>query len=116
MAEPFGGEETSTAMSRELSRDESIWQRGFFMLFFLVIYAAAEAVVFLVAVIQFGCVVLRDERNPRLTALGESLSRFVYEIVRFWTFASEKKPFPFSDWPSPDERQQGVEGERGASG
>jgi len=103
MVEPIGGGEATSPARREQSRDESIWQRGFFMLFFLVIHAAVEVVVFLVAVIQFGCVLLTDERNARLTLLGESLGRFVCEIVRFWTFASETKPFPFSDWPSPDE-------------
>jgi hypothetical protein len=56
---------------------------------------AVELVVSLVAVIQLGCVLLTDERNARLTLLGESLGRF-------WTFASETTPFRFSDWPSPD--------------
>lgn len=100
----------TTDMDADVDKDnkdkKAIWIRGLFMLLFLVIYGVAEVVVAAVAVIQFGWVVVTEERNPRLERLGASASEFIYEIVCFWTFVSERKPFPFSDWPTP----------RGASG
>ena len=78
---------------------QGIWIRGLFMLLFVVIYGVAEAVVVAVAVVQFGSIVLSDERNARLEQFGASLSEFIGDVIRFWTFVSEEKPFPFSEWP-----------------
>lgn len=78
---------------------ESIWMRGLYMLLFVLIYGVAEAVVFAVALLQFGWKVLREETNDRLTDFADGLARFVYQIVRYWTFLSDEKPYPFSDWP-----------------
>ena len=82
--------------------DESVWKRGLFMLLFVLIYGVAEAVVLAVAVVQFGWLVVAEEKNERLQRFGASLSAFIYEIVRFWTFVSDEKPFPFSEWPGSD--------------
>jgi Flp pilus assembly protein TadB len=99
--EPTRRAEASTANESEPSERRAIWMRGAFMLLFIAIYAVAEAVVAAVAVIQFGWLVFTEERNSRLESFGGSLSRFIYQIVRFWTFGSDQKPFPFSDWPRP---------------
>jgi hypothetical protein len=78
---------------------DSVWKRGLFMLLFVVIYGVAEAVVLAVAVIQFGWLVVAEERNERLQRFGASLSAFIFEVVKFWTFVSDEKPFPFAEWP-----------------
>ncbi|MBW2291751.1 MAG: DUF4389 domain-containing protein [Deltaproteobacteria bacterium] len=80
---------------------ESIWVRGLYMLLFVLIYGVAEVVVTAVCVIQFGWVVATEERNPRLERFGGSLSEFVYHVVRYWTFVSDERPFPFTEWPAP---------------
>jgi len=76
-----------------------IWIRGLYMLLFVLIYGVAELVVAAVAVAQFGWIIVAHERNHRLERFGMSLSRFVYQVVCYWTFTSEFKPFPFSEWP-----------------
>ena len=80
---------------------ESIWIRGLYMLLFVLIYGVAEVVVTAVAVAQFGWVAVTEERNPRLERFGRSLSEFVYHVVRYWTFVSDDRPFPFAEWPAP---------------
>jgi hypothetical protein len=70
------------------------------MLLFVLIYGVAEVVVGAVALTQFGWVVVAEERNPRLERLGRSLSEFVYQVVRYWTFVSDDRPFPFAEWPA----------------
>lgn len=77
----------------------SIWQRVLFMLLFFLIYSVAEFVVFAVAVIQAGFVVLSGSRNRLLLNFGDRLTKYVYQITQFFVFKSNKKPFPFSDWP-----------------
>ncbi|MHA7839850.1 MAG: DUF4389 domain-containing protein [bacterium] len=77
-----------------------IWRRGFYMLLFVLIYGVAEVVLGAVGLIQFGWVALSGDRNERLRHFGADLSRFLFEVMLFWTFASEPQPFPFADWPS----------------
>lgn len=91
-------------MSNETDSNDgkrSIWMRGLFMLLFVVIYSIAEIVVALVAVFQFFCVLITGERNAQVLDLGRSLSVYIYEILRFETFDTERLPFPFEAWPRP---------------
>ncbi len=82
------------------------WARGFFILLFALIYTVAEAVLWLMVIVQFGFKLLTGETNPRLLEFSQRLSTFIYQILLYITFNSDSKPFPFSDWPSaaPQER------------
>jgi hypothetical protein len=77
------------------------WKRGLFMLLFLLIYGVAEILISAVVVLQFFFVLFSGEQNVRLREFGSSLSIFVYQIMSYWTYNSEEKPFPFGGWPGP---------------
>jgi len=79
--------------------DETIWRRILFMLLFAIIYSVAELVVFAVAVVQAGFVVFTESPNQRLLEFGSNLAKFTYQIMQFFVFQSDQKPFPFGDWP-----------------
>ncbi|MDH3692002.1 MAG: DUF4389 domain-containing protein [Gammaproteobacteria bacterium] len=85
-------------MKQNLRRRDS-WVRLFFIVLFALIYSVAEVVLFAVVVVQFGFVLISGERNQKLLRFGADLSRFVYDILRYVTFNSDDRPFPFSDWP-----------------
>ena len=85
--------------TRNDAGNRTIWKRALLMLLFAVIYSIAEIVVFLVALFQFFFVLITGDRNTRVLELGQSLSSYVYEILLFETFNSERLPFPFDDWP-----------------
>jgi hypothetical protein len=53
-------------------------------------------------VIQFMMMLLAGKTNERLASFGSSLGCYLQQIVCFLTFATETKPFPFSDWPAAD--------------
>jgi hypothetical protein len=76
------------------------WARGFFILLFALIYTVAEAVLWLMVIVQFGFKLLTGKANLRLLEFSQRLSVFIYQILLYITFNSESKPFPFSDWPS----------------
>jgi len=78
----------------------NIWQRGLYMLLFAFLLGVAKFVVFTVVILQFLIVLLTEAPNAQLLQLGESLSAYIYQIMLFLTFNSEKRPYPFSDWPS----------------
>jgi len=83
-------------------RKRQTWLRGLYMLLFIVIYHVAEVVVGAVVLLQFLFTLATGETNARLLRFGQSLTDYVYGILRFLTFNSEDMPFPFSDWPARD--------------
>jgi hypothetical protein len=90
------------------SGGRSIWMRALFMLLFAIIYSIAEIVVVLVAVFQFFYVLITGARNVQVLSLGQSLSTYVYQILLFETFNSERLPFPFADWPTDGSGEAGT--------
>ena len=74
--------------------------RGLFMLLFSIIYSVAEVVLAIVVLLQFSFVLVSRERNYRLLEFGAQVSTFIYQVLRYVTFNSDERPFPFADWPS----------------
>ncbi len=75
------------------------WVRGLFMLLFGLVFWIAEFLMVMVAAFQFGFVLFTGRTNERLLDFGDDLSRLFYQLVRYLTFNTDEKPFPFSDWP-----------------
>ena len=81
-------------------KEDNIWLRGLFMVFYIFVARVVEVVVVMVAFTQFFFKLFTKSPNAQLTAFGESLSTYIAEIVRFQTFNTEERPFPFSPWPT----------------
>lgn len=79
--------------------NQSIWIRGLYMLLFALIYSIAEIVFTAVAVFQFLTALVTGRPNELLLNFGQSLSTYIYQIIQFFTFNSDEKPYPFSSWP-----------------
>ena len=75
------------------------WLRGIFMILFGLIYSVTEVIVFVVILLQFFFVLFTGRQNVRLKEFGEGLSVFIYQIMSYWTYNSEERPFPFAKWP-----------------
>ncbi len=76
-----------------------IWMRALFMVFFLIAYSVAEAVIVLLVLFQFVIILVTGDSNRNALRLGNNLSTYVYQVLQFQTFNTESRPFPFSDWP-----------------
>lgn len=79
------------------------WLRGVFMVIFVVVFAVAETVLAVIALVQFGWMIAYRKPHPMLRRFGDSLSQWIAGIVRFQTAATEAKPFPWGEWPAPRE-------------
>ena len=79
---------------------QNTWIRGLYMLLFALIYSIAEIVFTAVAIFQFLAVLLTGRPNELLLNFGQSLSTYIYQTIRFFTFNSDEKPYPFSPWPA----------------
>ena len=81
-------------------KSKSTWLRLFFMLVFFALYFVSRIVVFAVVTVQFFWLLFTGSLNEQLRSLGQSLATYTYEIVRFLTFNSDVRPFPFdAPWP-----------------
>lgn len=78
------------------------WIRIAYMALFLVLLGLAESVLLILVILQMGIVAISGADNEKLRELGQSLSKWVFQTLMFVTFNSEKKSFPFDDWPEAD--------------
>lgn len=92
---------TETAATPEGDSTAQVLLRGLYMVLFAVITRLAEFVIWGAAFIQLVYKLSTKKTNDRITTFGDSLAQYVTQIVRFQTFNSEEKPFPFQSWPTP---------------
>lgn len=51
-----------------------------------------------------GCafLLIAGQPNQHLIQLGDSLSKYVAQILRYLTFNTDQRPFPFAEFPKSD--------------
>ena len=84
---------------KERLRSRDLWLRALYMVFFAIVSVIVRTVVTLLAFVQFIAILLTGHANEPLLQLGNNLSVYAYQIIRFVTFNTEMQPFPFSAWP-----------------
>lgn len=78
------------------------WKRVAFVVLFWIVFYVAQLVVGAVALAQCVFVLLTNNPNQHLLQFGDSLSKYIHDILRFVTFNTDQRPFPFADYPKPD--------------
>ena len=92
---------SDTGQLQQNLKRRSTWVRLLFMVVFVAIYGITRIVFGAVVVFQFLWVLFTAETNKQLTVLGQSLATYTYQIMRYLSFNSEDKPFPFkAEWPT----------------
>ncbi len=87
-------------MSAETNlKDSNTWKRILYMLLFAFAYSVAEFVLMAVAIVQVLFKLITGDINENLKILGKQTAFYIYDVMLFLTFNTEKKPFPFSAWP-----------------
>lgn len=85
---------------REHITDSNIWLRLVFMLLFAVIFGATRLILVCVIAVQFLWVLFSGNKNEQLLSFASQLATFLYQTYRYLSFNTEKRPFPFAEWPS----------------
>jgi hypothetical protein len=80
--------------------DSSRWARLLYMILFAVLCKAAQFIMRVVALFQVIVTLVTGSPNERALKFGKQLSVYVYGLWAYLTYNTEKKPFPFSDWPT----------------
>jgi len=73
-----------------------------YLIFFYVIYSFTDIVLMFIAIFQTLFNLFGDGPSKSLQRTGQSLGLYVKQISEYLSYASEQKPYPFSDWPEPE--------------
>lgn len=74
------------------------WKRIAFMLIFAVIAGLVRILLWAVILLQIASMLLAGSPNRNILDLGKKLAAYLFHIVLFLTFNTERMPFPFADW------------------
>lgn len=79
--------------------DRQKWVRLLYMMLFWGTLYMAKLITAVVVVIQ---VILRlfNQPNENLRRFGQKLALYTYQLIRYLTYNTEYKPFPFGEWPN----------------
>ena len=81
----------------------STWKRIFFIIIFAVIVGLVRILLWAVVLLQIASSLLTGEPNKNILSFGRKLSVYLYHILLFLTYNTDKLPFPFSDWDLTEE-------------
>jgi hypothetical protein len=75
------------------------WKRGVLMLLYVLTFSLIKLAVTLIALFQFGYILITGGPNRLVRDFGASLAIFTEELVAFLVCADDHPPFPFKEWP-----------------
>lgn len=97
----FVDEENSGKAIEENLKSKATWTRFLFMVICSVFVWLASIVGAVVVVLGFLMVLFTGEVNRELRGVGQSLATYIFENIRYLTFNTDDRPFPFGGaWPS----------------
>jgi len=97
------GDNATDRQLEENLKSRTTWLRLIFMAIFCAVTCLALFVGSFVVALGFLWVLFTGEVNAQLKATGQGLAKYIYQIIRYLTFNTETKPFPFGEnWPSSD--------------
>ena len=79
------------------------WLRLIFMLVFAAVLQIASIIMWVLVIAQFIFSLITGADNLQLRKFGHGLSIYIFDTLKFLTYVSEEKPFPFADWPKVDD-------------
>ena len=86
-------------------KSQTTWLRLLFMCIYGLICSLAGMVGTVIVVLGFFWVLFTGEVNRELRQIGQAIAAYMYEIIRYMTFNTNDKPFPFGgSWPSGDSK------------
>jgi len=102
---------TATEQNTTEPRQQNLWKRALYMVFFAIVMRIVELVLGLVMIAQFIAKLATGKAIDSLLDVGASLSRYVSQVVQFQTFVTDDKPYPFGNWPKTSSPTRTVEPE-----
>ena len=94
-------EESKGSQMEENLKSRSTWVRFLFICIYAALVWLASLVGAFVVVLGFFWKLFTGEVNASLREAGQGIASYIYRAVRYMTFNTDAKPFPFGEsWPS----------------
>ncbi len=71
-----------------------------YLILFYLIYRITDLVLLLVVFVQTLLNIASGEPSQSIKEFGKSLGVYLQQISEYLSYASDEKPYPFSDWPT----------------
>ena len=84
----------------------SLWLRIFYMVVFYLISQVSIMLIAVLSVAQVLFSLLTGNTNLNLQVFSVGLNSYVNQMLCFLTFNNDKKPYPFSDWPKKECKEE----------
>jgi len=84
-------------MAKKFNERKEAWLRIIVAIISGIILAVWRYLIYVFAIISWFIVVFSGKRNMELAMFSEYFNTELYKYLRYLTFVSNKRPFPFSD-------------------
>lgn len=100
-AEVVETQETETGKTRckNSEKNSETFSRIFYTILFCIIGWMTLWVFTFVVLIQFGFLLITGQVNKNLKGFNKEIGLFLFDMIKYLSFQSDVKPFPFRDWP-----------------
>jgi hypothetical protein len=79
--------------------DKDTWMRFLFLVIFWAAFYIVATLTFAISLFQFLAKLFGGHNFPGLAEFGDNLASYQGQLVRFLTFSSDERPFPFAPFP-----------------
>jgi hypothetical protein len=100
-------EQNNTSGKKYCDVKPEIFSRIFYTLLFSFIGWMALWVFCFVVLIQFGFLLITGQVNTNLKGFNTEVGAFLTDLIKYLSFQTDEKPFPFRDWPY-DQKSEGA--------
>ncbi len=76
-----------------------IFSRIFYTILFFLVGWVSLWVFSFVVLIQFGFLLITGQVNSNLKGFNREVGLFLFDLIKYLSFQTDEKPFPFKDWP-----------------
>ena len=80
-------------------KNTGTWLRLLFMVLFGAFYFLAIFLFGALLIFQIIVALLTGSPNERVSSFHSQLARYIFQVLRYVSYCTEEKPFPFADWP-----------------
>lgn len=97
--EPEAVETTKDTSKETTDNNSETFSRIFYTILLAIIGWMALWVFTFVVIIQFGFLLITGQVNTNLKGFNKEVGLYLFDIIKYLSFQSNEKPFPFRDWP-----------------
>ncbi len=85
--------------NKKSDKNPEIFSRIFYTILFLLVGWISLWVFCFVVLIQFGFLLITGQVNTNLKGFNKEVGLFLFDLIKYLSFQTNEKPFPFRDWP-----------------